>query len=96
MSRPAFLPSLFPLLIYGCRGDGTSRSVNTVDVMYAAFPALLTLNPELAGGLLKPLLQFQDSSAYSLQYAARNIGTQYPNATADGINTEHDYGVEGA
>lgn len=88
-------------------------SVNTVDVMYAAFPALLYLNPELGAGLLKPLLKYQDSSAYTLPYAAMNIGeltdlviacvfsylsslgSSYPNATADGLSSGHQYGIEG-
>lgn len=51
-----------------------SQSVNTVDTLFSAFPAFLYLNPELAGYLLAPLLRYQDSSAYSLDYAAKNIG----------------------
>ncbi|KAL5519642.1 hypothetical protein ACEPAH_1325 [Sanghuangporus vaninii] len=78
----------------GSDGSGSTLSINTVDTMYAAFPALLYLNSELAGYLLSPLLEYQDSSAYTLSYAARNIGSAYPNATADGINFAHDYGVE--
>ena len=62
--------------------------------MYAALPALLYLNPELVGGLLRPLLEYMDSPAFTLPYAAKNIGSRYPNATADGIDTPHDYGVE--
>lgn len=52
-----------------------SYSVNTVDILYAAFPMFLYLNPELGGYLLSPLLEYQDSTAYTLDYAARNIGT---------------------
>lgn len=52
----------------------STLSVNTVDVLYVAFPALLYLNPELAGYLLSPLLEYQDSPAHTLSYAARNIG----------------------
>ena len=79
---------------YGSDSGGPTQSINTVDTMFAAFPALLYLNPELGGGLLRPLLEYMDSSAFSLNYAAKNIGSAYPNATADGINTGHDYGVE--
>ena len=70
-------------------------SVNTVDTLYAAFPSLLYLNPEIAGHLLAPLLEYQDSSAYTLSFAAKNIGSSYPNATADGITDTHDYRIEG-
>ncbi|KAI5119765.1 hypothetical protein M0805_009236 [Coniferiporia weirii] len=74
---------------------GTMRQgVNTVDVLYAAFPAMLYLNPELGGYLLAPLLEYQDSAAYTQTYAARNIGSAYPNATADGIDDAHNYQVE--
>lgn len=92
---------------------GTQTSVNTVDVIYNAFPMLLTLNPELGGYLLAPLMRYMDSTAYTLSYAAMNLGTlmtlrafscplliliigpSYPQATAEGINNAHDYGVEG-
>lgn len=79
---------------YGSDADGQTESINTVDAVYAAFPALLYLNPELGGSLLRPLLEYMDSSEFTLDYAAKNIGSAYPNATADGSDTEHDYGVE--
>lgn len=50
-------------------------SVNTVDTLFAAFPAFLYLNPELGGYLLSPLWELQDSSSDLLtSYAAMNIG----------------------
>ena len=87
-------------------------SVNAVDAMYAAFPVYLYLNPEIGGYLLAPLLEYQDSSQYTLPYAAQDIGlfkffswylylliccigSAYPNATGDGLNTPHNYGIEG-
>lgn len=90
-----------------------TQSVNTVDTLFAALPAFLYLNPELAGYLLEPLLKYQDSPAYTQNFAAKNIGkhyitfvnniifsfeptgSTYPNATADSINEDHPYGVEG-
>ncbi|EJC98576.1 uncharacterized protein FOMMEDRAFT_170841 [Fomitiporia mediterranea MF3/22] len=72
----------------------TTTSVNNVDVLYAAFPIFLYLNPEIGRCLLEPLLEYQDSSAYKLPYAAQNIGTAYPSATANGINDPHIYGVD--
>ncbi|EJC99891.1 DUF1793-domain-containing protein [Fomitiporia mediterranea MF3/22] len=71
-----------------------SMSVNAVDILYAAFPTFIYLNPELGGYLLSPLLEYQDSDAYTLSFAAKHIGSAYPNATADGINNGHIYGVE--
>ena len=87
--------------------------MNTVDTLFTAFPAFLYFNPELAGYLLEPLLKYQDSPAYTQNFAAKNIGkhgiplmndiifsyestgSAYPNATADSINIDHPYGVEG-
>ena len=54
----------------------STQSVNTVDTLFVAFPAFLYFNPELAGYLLVPLLRYQDSPSYTLDYAAKNIGTQ--------------------
>ena len=57
------------------RTSGTAtQSVNTVDTLFAAFPAFLYFNPELSGYLLSPLLKLQDSPAYTLDYAAKHIG----------------------
>ncbi|KAL5533551.1 hypothetical protein ACEPAG_11 [Sanghuangporus baumii] len=74
--------------------SGTGRSINTVDALYPAFPAFLYLNPEIGRYLLAPLLEFQNSPSYLLEYAATNIGTTYPNAVADGINDLHIYGID--
>lgn len=56
-------------------------SVNTVDTLFAAFPAFLYLNPELGGYLLSPLWELQDSSSDLLtSYAAMNIGMLFDHA----------------
>ncbi|KAH9935633.1 uncharacterized protein B0H18DRAFT_1082345 [Fomitopsis serialis] len=62
---------------------GTSRRVNPVEVMYAAFPMFLYVNASYGGSLLKPLLEFQTSRMYSLPYAASDLGTSYPLASGD-------------
>ncbi|KAL5536342.1 hypothetical protein ACEPAF_163 [Sanghuangporus sanghuang] len=74
--------------------SGTSASVNTVDALYASFPVFLYLNPDIGGYLLDPLLEYQDSAAYSLPYAAKNIGPTYPRATSGDINQPHPYGID--
>ena len=51
--------------------------MNEVDVLYAAFPAYLYLNPQLGKYLLAPLLEFQESSQYTNAYAAQNLGSSY-------------------
>ncbi|KAI0088389.1 hypothetical protein BDY19DRAFT_195871 [Irpex rosettiformis] len=67
-------------------------SVNPVDVMYAAMPAYLYLNPNILGYLLRPLLEFQDSAQYTNPYAAQNLGSSFPNAT--GNTKAHNQGIE--
>lgn len=77
-----------------CRTSNTvTQGVNTVDTLFAAFPAFLYLNPELAGYLLVPLLNYQDSPAYTQQYAAKNIG-QYDTPCMD--KTAYLFDLEGS
>ena len=64
------------LLVYSrIREFSVLTSTNNVDALYAAFPAYLYFNPDIAGHLLAPLLEYQDSPSYKLPYAAKSIGT---------------------
>ncbi|KLO07711.1 DUF1793-domain-containing protein [Schizopora paradoxa] len=69
-----------------------ANGANPVDILYAAFPAFLYLNPEIGGHLLRPLLQLQDSSLYTQAYAAQNLGVGYPNVSVH--NYVHNFGIE--
>ncbi|KAI0793187.1 hypothetical protein C8Q75DRAFT_749208 [Abortiporus biennis] len=71
---------------------GTSRRVNAVETLYAAFPTFLYVNATYAGYLLDPLLEYQDSSFYDKPYAARDLGESYP--LAPGNNAAHLQGIE--
>ncbi|KLO07710.1 hypothetical protein SCHPADRAFT_836241 [Schizopora paradoxa] len=73
-------------------GSVSEGGVNAVDVLYAAFPIYLYLNPDIGGHLLKPLLQSQDVPQYSQPFATQGLGTNYPNATIS--NLPHDSGIE--
>ncbi|KZV65241.1 hypothetical protein PENSPDRAFT_737823 [Peniophora sp. CONT] len=72
-------------------GDQVGR-VNPVEQLYSAWPAIMTIDPTLGPPLLEPLLRFQQSSSYVIQFAAPDLGTSYPNATA--ANNAHRQGVE--
>ena len=48
--------------------------VNAVDVIYAATPIYLYLNPDILGYLLKPLLEYQESLFYQSPFAASDLG----------------------
>ena len=52
--------------------------VNAVETLYAAFPALMYLDPSLGGPLLEPLFRLQ-ASHNNIGYAASDLG-------ASGIN----------
>ncbi|TDL21981.1 hypothetical protein BD410DRAFT_723660 [Rickenella mellea] len=73
-------------------GSVGGPGVNSVDVLYSAFPAYLYFNPAIAGYLLSPLLEFQNSKQYALPYAAHDLGLAYPNAT--GNSNPHNEGIE--
>ena len=45
-----------------------------MEVIYAAMPALLYLNPSILFYLLKPLLNFQSSQRYQNAYASPDLG----------------------
>ena len=48
--------------------------VNAVETLYAAFPALMYIDPFLGKPLLEPLLRFQASPDYVIPYAAKDLG----------------------
>ena len=62
-------------LCYGSRVEFIRR-VNAVDVLFAAFPAFLYMNPDLGRYLLKPLLESQVSNGVPIgqAYAPQNLG----------------------
>jgi hypothetical protein len=51
-----------------------SNRVNPVEVLYAAFPMFMYLDPDLGGPLLEPLLRYQSSSYYTQPFAAPDAG----------------------
>lgn len=56
-------------------------NINTVDVIYATFPILYILSPEVIKLLIAPVFEYMGSSAYTKAYAVHEIGAKYPNAT---------------
>ena len=51
--------------------------VNPVETLYAAFPALMYIDPSLGKPLLEPLFRFQASPVYGIAYAARDLGNSH-------------------
>ncbi|VDB91944.1 unnamed protein product [Peniophora sp. CBMAI 1063] len=73
-------------------GGQQAQRTQPVEVLYAAWPMFMVIDPSLGGPLLEPLLSAQDTPAYLLPYAMTDLGTTYPNVTAR--NNPHDQGVE--
>ncbi|KAK0481513.1 hypothetical protein IW261DRAFT_1681573 [Armillaria novae-zelandiae] len=65
------------------RDVGNSGRVNPVEILYASFPAYLYFNTTWAGYLLEPLLRHQQSSQYTKNYAAPDLGSSYPSAVGN-------------
>ncbi|KAG9004392.1 hypothetical protein FRB94_002410 [Tulasnella sp. JGI-2019a] len=58
----------------------SSGNVNTVDVIYPAWPAFLYTNPALGKYLLEPLLAYQATGQYPNKWSIHDLGTPYPQA----------------
>ncbi|PLB41571.1 DUF1793-domain-containing protein [Aspergillus candidus] len=59
----------------------SNGNINTVDVMYAAFPVFYALTPDYIRLLMKPVLEYMVSDAYPDEFAVHDLGRHYPNAT---------------
>lgn len=50
------------------------RRTQPVEILYAAWPMFMVIDPSLGGPLLEPLLSAQDTAAYTLPYAMSDLG----------------------
>ena len=48
--------------------------MNAVETLYAAFPALMYIDPSLGGPLLEPLFGLQASRNYNMTFSAADLG----------------------
>ncbi|KAL1872452.1 hypothetical protein VTK73DRAFT_1489 [Phialemonium thermophilum] len=53
----------------------SNSDIQTVDVIFPAYPILLYLNPDLLRYLLEPLYENQESGRYPNKYAIHDLGT---------------------
>ncbi|KAJ5885050.1 hypothetical protein N7495_009560 [Penicillium taxi] len=56
-------------------------NLNTVDVIFPAYPVFLYANPELLKLVLDPLFENQEAGRYPNTYSMHDMGSSYPNAT---------------
>ncbi|KAH0537793.1 hypothetical protein FGG08_005475 [Glutinoglossum americanum] len=59
----------------------SNGNMQTVDVIFPAFPFFLYTNPRWLAYLLEPLLEHQLSGQYPNQYSLHDLGSHFPNAT---------------
>ncbi|KAJ5154601.1 uncharacterized protein N7500_010040 [Penicillium coprophilum] len=56
-------------------------NMNTVDVVFPAYPIFLYTNPEFLKLVLNPLFENQEAGKYPNSYSMHDLGSSYPNAT---------------
>jgi Domain of unknown function (DUF4965) len=61
----------------------SQSQVNAVETLYAAFPALMYIDPLLGGPLLEPLFRLQASCNYTIKYAAADLGACHINVNVE-------------
>ena len=67
-------PTELVFLLYEILNLMLLSRVNPVEILYAAFPALMYIDPTLGAPLLEPLFRFQALPDYDIQYAAKDLG----------------------
>lgn len=70
-------------------------NVNTVDVIFPAWPAFMYLNPDYGRRILEPLFQYQQTGLYPNKWSIHDIGANYPNATGHNDGGDEPMPVEG-
>jgi hypothetical protein len=73
----------------------SNGNMNTVDVIFPAWPAYLYLNPDFGRRLLEPLFQYQQSGQYPNKWSIHDLGAHYPNATGHNDGGDESMPVEG-
>ncbi|KAG9119896.1 hypothetical protein FRC07_004856, partial [Ceratobasidium sp. 392] len=72
----------------------SNGNMNTVDVIFPAWPVYLYLNPDLGRRLLEPVLQYQQTGLYPNKWSIHDIGASYPNATGHNDGGDESMPVE--
>lgn len=68
-----------PLIFF--KEISSDGNMNTVDVIYPAFPYFLYTNPKWLAWLMEPLIEHQLSGQYPNDYSMHDVGASFPNAT---------------
>jgi hypothetical protein len=60
-------------------------NVNTLDVIFPAYPIFRLVNPEYLRMQLEPLLSYMQAGLWPHNYAVHDLGSNYPNATGHNL-----------
>ncbi|PPQ83295.1 hypothetical protein CVT25_004034 [Psilocybe cyanescens] len=69
-------------------------NVNTVDVIFPAWPVLLYTNPTLGKFLLEGLFRYQATGQYPNKWSVHDLGASYPNAVGHNDGKDEAMPVE--
>ncbi|EAU30850.1 hypothetical protein ATEG_08718 [Aspergillus terreus NIH2624] len=72
----------------------SNGNMNTVDVIFPAYPIFLYTNPQLLTFLLKPHFEIQEGGLYPNKYSMHDIGSHFPNATGHGDGKDEEMPLE--
>lgn len=69
-------------------------NMNTVDIIFPAYPILLYSNPELLKLVMEPLYENQEAGKYPNSWAMHDMGSAYPNATGHSDGSDEKMPLE--
>ncbi|PAV21986.1 hypothetical protein PNOK_0194300 [Pyrrhoderma noxium] len=69
-------------------------NMNTVDVIFPAWPIFLYTNPEYGRLLLEPLFEYQATGQYPNKYSVHDLGAHYPQALGHNDGKDEPMPVE--
>jgi hypothetical protein len=70
-------------------------NMNTVDVIFPAWPVFLYLNPDMGRRLLAPLFVYQRTGLYPNKWSVHDLGSSYPVANGHNDGGDEAMPVEG-
>ncbi|KAK7060514.1 hypothetical protein VNI00_001279 [Paramarasmius palmivorus] len=74
---------------------GNNGNMNTVDVIFPAWPAMLYFNPLIGKYLLDAHFRYQATGQYPNKYAVHDLGAHYPQALGHNDGQDEPMPVEG-
>ncbi|KAJ5555058.1 hypothetical protein N7535_007503 [Penicillium sp. DV-2018c] len=84
-------PDKMYLFLKEISSDG---NMNTVDVVFPAYPIFLYSNPEFLKLVMNPLFENQEAGKYPNDYSMHDLGSSYPNATGHSDGSDEKMPLE--